>query len=79
MSEFAFQNLLITPTVTVRDVYCQGSFRQLDAEEHTTATQLVFPYRGAYVRHVGRDEAVAGVTVTGVRSIFYIMEISDLT
>jgi len=59
MSEFAVQNLLITPTVTVRDVYCQGSFRHLGAEEHATATQLVFPYRGAYVRHVGRDEAVA--------------------
>jgi AraC-like DNA-binding protein len=40
-------------------VYCQGSVRQQSAEEHATATQLVFPYRGVYVRHLGRDEAVA--------------------
>jgi hypothetical protein len=57
--EFTVQSLLTTPTVIVRDVYCQGSVRQQSAEEHATATQLVFPYRGAYVRHLGRDEAVA--------------------
>jgi AraC-like DNA-binding protein len=50
---------LNTPVVTVTDVYCRGSFRDRSAEEHTTTTQLVFPYRGAYVRHVGNDEAVA--------------------
>ena len=54
MSEFAVQSLLETPTVTVRDVCCQGSFPHLSAEEHATATQLVFPYRGVYVRHLGR-------------------------
>ena len=43
----------------VRDVYCQGSLRHQSAEECATATQLVFPYRGAYVRHTGRDDAVA--------------------
>src|SRR5688572_4063526 len=59
MTEFAVQSLLTTPTVIVRDVYCPGSFRHPSAEEHATATQLVFPYRGAYVRHLGRDEAVA--------------------
>jgi AraC family transcriptional regulator len=59
MSEFAVQSLLETPTVTVRDVCCRGSFRHKGVEEHTTTTQLVFPYRGAYVRHLGRDEAVA--------------------
>jgi AraC-like DNA-binding protein len=57
--EFAVQPLLQTPTVTVRDVYCRGSVPRLGAEEQATATQLVFPYRGAYVRHLGRDEAVA--------------------
>jgi AraC-like DNA-binding protein len=41
------------------DVHCQGSRRSLSAEESATATQLVFPYRGVYVRHLGRDEAVA--------------------
>jgi AraC family transcriptional regulator len=59
VGEFAVQSLLITPIVTVRDVYCQGSVRGQSAEEHTTTTQLVFPYRGAYVRQVGNDEAVA--------------------
>jgi AraC-like DNA-binding protein len=59
MSEFAVQPLLETPTVTVRDVYCQGSFRGQSAEECATDTQLVFPYRGVYVRRLGRDEAVA--------------------
>jgi len=61
MSEFEVQSLLKTPTVTVRDVYCRGSFPGAAAEEHATATQLVFPYRGVYVRQlgVGRDEAVA--------------------
>jgi AraC family transcriptional regulator len=59
MSEFTVQSLLETPTVTVRDVYCQGSSRGQSAEECATDTQLVFPYRGVYVRRLGRDEAVA--------------------
>src|SRR6266404_2117310 len=59
MSEFAVEPLLKTPTVTVRDVYCRGSHREQTAEECTNATQLVFPYRGVYVRHLGRDQAVA--------------------
>jgi AraC-like DNA-binding protein len=59
MSEFAVHTLLETPTVTVKDVCCQGSCRGLSAEERATTTQLVFPYRGVYVRHLGRDEAVA--------------------
>jgi len=59
MSEFAVHSLLETPIITVRDVRCQGSCRGLSVEECATATQLVFPYRGVYVRHLGRDEAVA--------------------
>src|SRR5262245_66241484 len=59
MSEFAVQSLLETPTVTVRDVYCKGSCRGQSAEECATDTQLVFPYRGVYVRRLGRDDAVA--------------------
>jgi AraC family transcriptional regulator len=59
MSEFAVQSLLETSTVIVRDVYCQGSCRGQSAEECATETQLVFPYRGVYVRRLGRDEAVA--------------------
>ena len=59
MSEFAVQPLLETPTVTIRDVYCRGSHRHHSAEECAATTQLVFAYRGAYVRHLGSDQAVA--------------------
>jgi AraC family transcriptional regulator len=59
MSEFAVHTLLETATVTVRDVRCQGSCRGPSAEESATATQLVYPYHGVYVRHWGHDEAVA--------------------
>ena len=59
MSEFTVQSLLKTPSVSVEDVYCRGSCRHQSAEECAGTTQLVFPYRGVYVRHMGRDEAVA--------------------
>jgi AraC family transcriptional regulator len=59
MSEFVVQSLLTSPTVAIKDTYCQGSCRQQSAEECTTTTQLVFPYRGTYVRYVGQDQAVA--------------------
>jgi AraC family transcriptional regulator len=57
--EFAAQSLLKSSTVTIRDVYCQGSCRHQSAEECATATELVFSYRGVYVRHLGHDQAVA--------------------
>src|SRR6187397_1391087 len=59
MPEFAVQSLLDTPALAVRDVYCHGSHRHQGAEECAIVTQLVFPYRGVYVRHLGRDQAVA--------------------
>ena len=59
MSEFAVHPLLATPTITVRDVYCRGTRRDQTPEECATATQLVFPYRGVYVRHLGENQAVA--------------------
>src|SRR5271170_3851354 len=59
MPEAAVQSLLITPTVTIRDVSCEGTCRQQSAEEHAADTQMVFPYRGVYVRHLGKDQAVA--------------------
>jgi AraC family transcriptional regulator len=58
-SGFVVQTLLETPTVTVRDVRCLGGPRDRGGEEHADETQLVFPYRGAYVRHLGHDDAVA--------------------
>ena len=59
MAEFAVQFLLRSSTVTIRDVYCRGSCQQQSADEHANATELVFPYRGVYVRHLGDDQAVA--------------------
>jgi hypothetical protein len=59
MPEFVVHSLLSTPTVTVRDTYCQGSCRRQSGDERTATTQLVFPYRGVYVRHLGDDQAVA--------------------
>ena len=57
--EFDVQSLLQSPTVAIRDTYCRGTCRHQTPEEHTATTQLVFPYRGVYVRHVGDDQAVA--------------------
>jgi AraC family transcriptional regulator len=56
--ELVVESLLRSPTVTIRDTYCRGTCRHQSAEECTTTTQLVFPYRGVYVRHVGNDQAV---------------------
>jgi AraC family transcriptional regulator len=57
--ELDVQPLLKTPIIAVRDVCCRGSCPHKSVEECASATHLVFPYRGAYVRHLGRDEAVA--------------------
>ncbi len=59
MSEFAVRSLLNTPTVVVDDVCCLGSRRDQGYEERTATTQVVFPYRGVYVRHLGQDQTVA--------------------
>ncbi|HWY23619.1 MAG TPA: hypothetical protein VNX47_01795, partial [Nevskia sp.] len=59
MSEFQVSHLLDTGTVTVRDVHCGGGCRHRSAEECAAATNLVFPYRGVYLRHVGSEQAVA--------------------
>src|SRR3984957_6838600 len=59
MSEFRVNHLLSTDTVTIRDVLCSGRGRHRSADERASETQLVFPYRGIYVRHIGRDQAVA--------------------
>jgi AraC family transcriptional regulator len=59
MPEVTVQPLLKTPTVTVRDVCCQGNCKHFSAEECANAAHLVFPYRGVFMRHLGRDQAVA--------------------
>jgi AraC family transcriptional regulator len=59
MADFDARPLLLTDTVAVWDVVCQGTCKHKSAEERTAATHLVFPYRGVYVHHVGRTEAIA--------------------
>src|SRR3954452_17644736 len=59
MSQFKVETLLDTGTIRVRDVVCSGECRHRSAQECTSATHLVFPYRGVFVRHVGRNDAVA--------------------
>jgi AraC family transcriptional regulator len=59
MSELEARSLLSTDTVAVWDVLCPGHSGSSSAEECATGTHLVFPYRGAYVHHVGRAEHVA--------------------
>ncbi|MCA0031569.1 helix-turn-helix domain-containing protein [Mesorhizobium sp. B263B2A] len=59
MSQFTVQPLLDTGTVRVRDIVCSGECRHRSEEECSTATHLVFPYRGVFVRHVGRNDVVA--------------------
>ena len=59
MSDFEVSRLLDTATVAVRSVHCLGSCRHRSAEECAAATHLVFPYRGLYLRHVGREQSVA--------------------
>jgi AraC-like DNA-binding protein len=58
-AQFTSQRLLSTRTATVHDVVCRGECRHKSEEECASATHLVFPYRGVYVRHVGRTDAVA--------------------
>jgi AraC family transcriptional regulator len=59
MADLHVHPLLITDTVSVSDVTCPGAHKHKSAEECATATYLVFPYRGIYLHHVGRQEAVA--------------------
>jgi len=60
MAEFVADSLFDSPIVSIWDVHCRGSHRaRSEEEEIRTTTQLVFPYRGVFVRHVGDDDAVA--------------------
>ena len=59
MIEINSHPLLAADTVAVWDVLCSGTCRQKSAEECISATHLVFPYRGVYVRHLDQVETVA--------------------
>lgn len=57
--EVTVQTLLATPGLTVRHVCCRGDCRGHGPEECAETTELVFPYRGMFARHLGRDQAMA--------------------
>ncbi|MBL8790609.1 MAG: helix-turn-helix transcriptional regulator [Rhizobiales bacterium] len=59
MPQFQCKQLLATSIVTIDDVLCSCGRQHRSAQECTRRTRLVFPYRGLYVRHVGKDDAVA--------------------
>jgi len=59
MTDLDVQVLLQTPTLSVADVCCAGTCKHQSPEECATATFLVFPYRGVYARHLGREQAIA--------------------
>ena len=59
MPELEVDQLLNTDTLALRNVRCVGACRHRSVEECASKTNLVFPYRGVYMRHVGRDQAVA--------------------
>jgi AraC-like DNA-binding protein len=59
MSQLSIALLLKTKTVTIRDVVCNGECRHRSDEECTHTTSLVYPYRGVFMRHVGRNDTVA--------------------
>jgi AraC-like DNA-binding protein len=58
-TQLTVRPLLDTRAIAIRDIVCRGECRHESAEECAQDTHLVFPYRGVYVRHVGRDDAVA--------------------
>jgi AraC-like DNA-binding protein len=59
MTELSIKLQLDTATANVRDVICDGACGHKSAVECAQTTFLVFPYRGVYVRHVGRNDSVA--------------------
>lgn len=59
MPEIYAQSLLHSQTVIVSDTHCQGTLRHQSVEEATRTTQLVFPYRGVFVRHLGQVQTIA--------------------
>ena len=58
-NELTVSASLDTASVSVRNMVCHGGCAHRGPEECAASTYLVFPYRGVYVRHVGRDQAVA--------------------
>jgi AraC family transcriptional regulator len=51
--------LLVSPNLAVSVVVCSGRCRHQSDEERAEVPHLIFPYRGIYLLHVGRDQSVA--------------------
>lgn len=58
MTQLSSRTLLDTETVRIHDVVCTGHCRHKSDEECSDSTHLVFPYRGIFVRHVGRSDVI---------------------
>lgn len=59
VNELKIGSLLETRTLAIREVRCSGGCRHKSPAECATGLHLVFPYRGAFMRHVGARETVA--------------------
>ena len=55
MDPLDVQTLLETPTVELYDVCCPGTRAEITDDESVAGLQLVFPYRGVFVREQGDD------------------------
>ena len=57
--EFTRTPLFSSDTACIADVRCRGECRHRSAEEHTAEAQLIFPYHGMFIRHLGSAASVA--------------------
>lgn len=76
MPEIVARTLFSSPTVAIRDTHCRGTCRERSTEECTRSTQLVFPYRGVYIRHVGHDQVVAEASQVLIFNAFEAYRVS---
>src|SRR5205085_6086193 len=53
------REFLQTESVSIRNVSCNGACRHRSELECASSTHFVFPYRGAFMRHVGKEDTVA--------------------
>ena len=51
-------NSLETASVGLKHVACDGACRRRSQTEYATETHLVYPYHGAFLRHVGSNDAL---------------------
>jgi hypothetical protein len=51
--------LFASESLELADVRCRGTCRHRSAEECQRAAQLIYPYRGAFLRHLGNQAMLA--------------------